>query len=682
MKDSDNEDTISEIKCIFVYISLNFSEIKLIKAWMGDYNIFFILNFIRIRGCFMMRRALIVIFIFISFASVCKAYDTQIDSLEKLVNTSADINEIALWKLEICKIRNSESTIDMSKSLGELHSLLNLIDDENTFINICIFSGSVFRSSGQYDNALKYDFLGLKHAEKNNNLLLEAKLLNNIGIDFYQTKNFNKALEYYLLAEKIYLEVGDTPGTGDCYNNIAMAYDDLEKSDSALFYYDKAQLIFEKSNDKDAISDILNNKAGVYYKNGDFEKVLELVMKSLAIQEELGNENKIAYTLINIGMLYASMGEYKKAIEYEERGLLIAEKNGSYPHLRFGYKSLSDAYAGIGDYQKAFLTQMKYEAANDTIFNQDMAQAISEMQTKYETEKIEQQVKLLQTENELADTRINKGRILILTFLIVIILAFIIAIILIRQNKFKSRLNKDLESKNIELSSLNATKNKFFAIVSHDMKNPLSGFKAITSSLDESFDEMSENDVKKYIKLLRNSSDQLNELLKGLLNWAALLSSNKEIVVKELQLTEIINEIVKLVKNDCNLKGIELNVNISDHPKVYVDENMLLTIVRNIVSNAIKFTPSGGMIAISLFNENNRNIVMIKDTGIGIEQQDINKLFRIDADTKTIGNSKEKGAGLGLILVKEMADRCNIEIIVKSELGKGTEFVLSVPVKK
>ncbi|MDY0389241.1 MAG: tetratricopeptide repeat-containing sensor histidine kinase, partial [Methanolobus sp.] len=408
----------------------------------------------------------------------------------------------------------------------------------------------------------------------------------------------------------------------------------------------------------------------------------ELIMKSLKIQEELGNENKLAYTLINIGILYYSIGEYEKAIEYEERGLLIAEKNENYPHLRFGYKSLADAYAEIGDYQKAFTTHIKFASINDTIFNQDMAQAISEMQTKYETEKIEQQVKLLQTENELADIRIKRGRTVILTFLIIIVLGLLIAVILIRQNRFKARLNKILESKNMELSSLNATKNKFFAIVSHDIKNPLSGFKAITSALDDSFNEMSENDIKKYIKILRNSSNQLDELLKGLLNWSALLNSNKEINLNEVQLSEIINEIVNLVKGDCDLKGVELNVNICDLPKVYADENMLLAIVRNIVSNAIKFTPSGGTIAISIYPENNRNVVSVSDTGIGIEQQDINKLFRIDADTKTIGNSKEKGAGLGLILVKEMAVRCNIDIDVRSEFGKGTEFVLSIPVKK
>lgn len=602
--------------------------------------------------------------------------------MEHLVSSSAELNKIALWKLEICKIKHEESAVDMLKSMDELHLLLNLIDNEDTYIKICLFSGSVYRSSGEYENALRYDFLGLEHAEINESFLLEAKLLNNIGIDFYQSKNFNKALEYYLLAEKKYLEVGDASGTGDCYNNIAMAYDDLEKSDSALFYYEKAQNIFEKHNDKDAISDILNNKAGVYYKNGDFEKVFDLIMKSLEIQEELGNENKVAYTLINIGILYYSLGEYEKAIEYEERGLSIAEKNSSYPHLRFGYESLADAYAEVGDYQKAFSTQIKFAAINDTIFNQDMAQAISEIQTKYETEKIAQQVKLLQTENELADIQINKGRILLLTFLIIIVLGLLIAIILIRQNRFKARLNKILESKNVEMNSLNATKDKFFAIVSHDIKNPLSGFKAITSALDDSFNEMSENDIKKYIKILRNSSNQLDELLKGLLNWSALLNSNKEINLNEVQLSEIINEIVNLVKGDCDLKGVELNVNICDLPKVYADENMLLAIVRNIVSNAIKFTPSGGTIAISIYPENNRNVVSVSDTGIGIEQQDINKLFRIDADTKTIGNSKEKGAGLGLILVKEMAVRCNIDIDVRSEFGKGTEFVLSIPVKK
>ncbi|MDD2475625.1 MAG: tetratricopeptide repeat-containing sensor histidine kinase [Dysgonamonadaceae bacterium] len=626
-----------------------------------------------------MKKALIIALFFVSFFGFCNAYNTQIDSLEKLVNSSVNLNEIAFWKLEICKIRHEQSAIDMSRHLGELHFLLNLIESDETYINICLFTGSVYRSSGQYDNALKYDFLGLKRAENYEDVKLEAKLLNNIGIDLYRSKNLKKSLEYYFLAEQKYLQVGDVFGTGDCYNNIGMAYDDLDKGDSALYYYDKAQDIFEKHNDKDAISDILNNKAGVYYKKGDFKTVLGLVMKSLEIQEGLGNEDKVAYTLINIGILYYSLGDYQKAIEFEERGLAIAEKNGNYPHLRVGYQSLAEAYAKKGDYKKAFLVHIKYAAANDTIFNQDMAQAISEMQTKYETEKIEQQLSLLEIEYKLADILINRGRIVISTFLIIIILGLIIALILIRQNKYKSRLNKVLESKNMELSSLNATKNKFFAIVSHDIKNPLSGFKAITSSLDESFHEMSEDDIKKHIKLLRKSSEQLSELLKGLLSWAALLSSNKELNIKEVQLSEIIHEIVNLVNDDCNSKGIELILNISELPKVYIDENMLLTIVRNIVSNAIKFTPSGGKIEISLYRDNDRNIVLIKDTGIGISQQNLDKLFRIDADTKTIGNSKEKGAGLGLILVKEMADRCNIEIDVKSELGKGTEFRLSIP---
>lgn len=628
-----------------------------------------------------MKKALIIALIFTSFFGVCRAESTQIDSLEKLVNSATDLNKIASWKLEICKVRYKKSAIDMLPYLGELHSLLNSIDSANAYIEICRFSGTVYRTLGQYENALKYDFLGLKRAEQSGNVVLEAKLLNNIGINFYRSTNFKKALDYYLLAEKKYVEVDDTFGTGDCYNNIGMTYDDLEKTDSALFFYEKAQNIYEQYNDKDAISDILNNMAGVYYKNGDFEKVLNLAMKSLKILEELGDEDKVASTLINIGMIYYSLGEYKKAIEYEERGLAIAEKNRRYPYLRFGYKSLADAYAGIGDYQKAFSIQNKYAAANDTIFNQNLAQAISEMQAKYETEKNVQRVKLLQTENQLAAIQINKGRILIFTFLIVIVLGTIIAIILMRQNKFKSRLNKDLEKKNTQLSILNATKNKFFAIVSHDMKNPLSGFKTITSSLDDSFHEMSENNVKKCIKLLRNSSDQLNELLKGLLSWAALLGSNKEIDLKEVQLSTIIKDVVKLVSGDCDSKGVELNVNICDLPEVYVDENMLRTIVRNIVSNAVKFTSSGGKVEISLSRDNNRNIVLIQDTGIGIKQQDINKLFRIDADTKTIGNSKEKGAGLGLILAKEMADRCNIEIDVKSEFGKGTEFVLSIPVK-
>ncbi|MDD2386520.1 MAG: hypothetical protein PHP52_07030, partial [Bacteroidales bacterium] len=130
-----------------------------------------------------MKKTLIIILISISFVCVSKAYNTPVDSLEHLVSSSADLNKIALWKLEICKIQCQESTNDKSKSLDELHLLLNLIDNEDTYIKICLLSGSVYRSSGQYEDALKYDLLGLKHTEKNKDVLLEAKALNNIGID-------------------------------------------------------------------------------------------------------------------------------------------------------------------------------------------------------------------------------------------------------------------------------------------------------------------------------------------------------------------------------------------------------------------------------------------------------------------------------------------------------------------
>ncbi len=623
-----------------------------------------------------MKNFLIFFLFFFSFNTI-KAQNT--DSLLNLLEKTTETNKKAEVLFELCKANYHTSLNSAVIYLEKLLKLAPNIKNTDFLIQIYQFSGSLYRAKGDYEKALEHDLKGLKLLENNSNQIKKAKLLNNVGIDFYRLYDYTKALKYFKESQIISINNNDSISIGNSYNNIGMIYDDMNKLDSALMFYKKAKKIYTAINEKDAIADVLNNFAGVFYKKNNFDKVLLYAQQSLEIQKELGNKKKIAYTLINIGVLYFSIKNYSKAIEYELEGIKVAEEIGSVPLIRFGSKNIAEAYAKINDFENAYKFHLKYSVANDSIFNKDKVSSMNDMQTKYETEKKEQQISILEKEANIRDLKIQKITILLISTSVLIVLILSIIVILYRQNKQKEKINKLLETKNDKLNILNATKDKFFAIISHDLKNPLSAFCNITNSLETYFNEIEKDELHNYIKDLNKSSAELQNLLQNLLQWAAMQNNRLISNPEKINLPEIINENISLLKNNADKKQIKLNSKIQNRTTIYADVLMIKTVFRNLLSNAIKFTEKNGKIEIMAKTTGKYIEIELKDNGIGINQEDISKLFRIDVDTKKIGNSPEKGTGLGLILAKEMLEKNNGQISVKSKIGKGTSFFITLP---
>jgi len=622
-------------------------------------------------------KTITLIFFFLISVFPCLA-QTPIDSIFHLIEKSGNEKKQTEWLFEICKIAHETNDASSIEYLHNLHGRIEKTDDELKAA-IYHFSGSVYRAGGDYEKALEFDLKALKISEILEDTKLQAKLLNNIGIDFYRLTNYDKALSYFSQAQLIYNQIDDTLGMGDSYNNIGMIYDDMHKPDSALIFYQNAYNLFLEIDRKDAVADVLNNLAGVYYQKAEFDKVLKYALQSLDIQKEIGNEHKISYTLINIGVLYFSLGNYSKAIEYELEGIAIAQKIGSLPFIRFGCKNIAEAYSKIGDYEKAYKYHVEYAAANDSIFNKDMVTSMNEMQTKYETEKKEQQIEILEQKSKIDNLKYQRIRLFGLSLLVVLILILVIIVILYRQNKQKALTNELLSDKNEELKVLNATKDKFFAIISHDLKNPLSGFYAITNSIDDYFEDINKDDLHTYIRELRTSSRQLKDLLYDLLQWAALQTKEIAETPQEVNINKLVEETISFLQASIKEKKHRISNKISYNTVVNIDNNMISVIFRNLIANAIKFTPENGEISIYEQNFNNQIKFFVKDSGIGMSENDMKKLFRIDIDTKTIGSSPEKGTGLGLILVKEMVEKLNGQIKVESKIGKGSTFIIILP---
>jgi signal transduction histidine kinase/ligand-binding sensor domain-containing protein len=240
----------------------------------------------------------------------------------------------------------------------------------------------------------------------------------------------------------------------------------------------------------------------------------------------------------------------------------------------------------------------------------------------------------------------------------------------------------ELEKVNIHLQELNTTKDKFFSIIAHDLKNPFGTILGFVELMYMNFDKMTDEKKKDFIKIIYTASQNVFNLLENLLLWARSQTNRIKFEPVVFNVTEQINENITLLKEMYQRKNISLAFNQSEPAQVFADKNMINTIIRNVISNAVKFTPNGGEISVTLSNSEDFTTISVKDSGIGISIGDIDKLFRVDAHSSREGTAGETGTGLGLILCKEYIDKHKTRIWVESTEGKGSTFFFTIPAAK
>lgn len=248
----------------------------------------------------------------------------------------------------------------------------------------------------------------------------------------------------------------------------------------------------------------------------------------------------------------------------------------------------------------------------------------------------------------------------------------------ISENKLKT-LNAQLKESEQKLIYINEQKDKFFSIIAHDLKSPFTTIIGLTEILSEDFDYYSEEEKKDYLISIKNAGNNTYKLLENLLEWAQSQTGAIPFNPQKLEIKDVVNEIRDVLKMNAQKKQIELLVNISSDIFVFADKNMLHTILRNLITNAIKFSYSGSSIEINCINTTKDTIISVKDQGVGIKEEDISKMFQIGYKLKNFGTMNEKGTGLGLLLCKEFVEKHGGKIWVESTIGEGSEFSCSFP---
>jgi ligand-binding sensor domain-containing protein/signal transduction histidine kinase len=233
--------------------------------------------------------------------------------------------------------------------------------------------------------------------------------------------------------------------------------------------------------------------------------------------------------------------------------------------------------------------------------------------------------------------------------------------------------------KNRELKELNGTKDKFFSIIGHDLGNQFNIIIGFSELLISGFKNMAAEKIEHHLTNIYNSSNLAHELLENLLTWAKIQTRAIKFNPAPMDVHKKIMESIEFLEGAAAKKNIKIKVTAKEELQVNADVNMFSTVVRNLVANAIKFTHMRGHIVIHLQKRENFCEVVVQDNGIGISEENIQKIFRIDSNHTTLGTNGEKGTGLGLILCKEFIEKHNGEIHVESEVGKGSRFIFTLP---
>ena len=238
---------------------------------------------------------------------------------------------------------------------------------------------------------------------------------------------------------------------------------------------------------------------------------------------------------------------------------------------------------------------------------------------------------------------------------------------------------EELHLINKKLDELNSTKDKLFSIIAHDLRNPTNAIVGLSNLLLKNSSKYEPEKSKRILEVINSTSKSTLSLLENLLAWAKSQTGQITFDPINMNLIQEVNSIMELLDNSAKEKEITIFYNIDPDVKIVADRNMLHVILRNLISNAIKFTNIDGQITISYQMSNEMHEISVSDNGVGIDQTTLKKLFRVETNTSTIGTANEIGTGLGLIICKEFVERHGGKIFVESEIGSGSEFKFIIP---
>ena len=539
----------------------------------------------------------------------------------------------------------------------------------------------IFKYLQRLDSSIFYAEKTIDIAQKYPNDSLEKSALDKLAILCYKANNFPKA-EFYF-KKLVYNPLSNSSQKKDYLNTIALTFRKRQQYDSALFYFKNALQWAEQLKDTAWMGLINGNIGHVFYLQKNYSASLPGLLLDVDYSFRINNLQSALNALSTLTSIYISQRNMRMAkIYYDSLANNIGRTENQEVHLEF-YNTSSIYFENIGDFQKANQFLHSYLTLAYEIKDLENFTKAAELEAQYDFErqirKIENLERLSQ-EQEFTNQQKNKFLIGTIFF---IFLGSILTYLLYRSNRYKHRTNKILQEQNIRikdqtkhLNQLNATKDKLFSIIGHDLRSPIHSLKALLEMVRKEI--MTPEEFKQFSTQLQKNVEHVYFTLDNLLIWSSNQLQGIETHPQKTKLYDLVVEIQNLFSELLHEKEIIFKNKLSPKDIVMVDPNHIRLVFRNLISNAIKFTEHRGKINVSGYSQNDLLIISIHDNGIGMSSETLAHLF--DQNTKTTPGTKgEKGTGLGLSLCKEMLEKNKGTLTAESIPGKGTTFRISLP---
>lgn len=515
-----------------------------------------------------------------------------------------------------------------------------------------------------------------------------AELLANIGLVHDEMDNFTEAIEYFRKALKLNQSIGDTGSMAIDYDYLGAAYARLKMPDSALVNYHQALYLFKKIGKEDRYAISLSNIATVFPNYPDsLNKAINYFNMAWKKFQELGWYHYEADIQNGIANVLTKQGKFEEAISSFNKSIQLAQQFKRELLLKkINYLGLSEVYQKKGDYKHALENHILYSQYTDSVVEKQRFEQTVLLEKQYETEKKGKEILQLQARHELTNIQLRKNKQLKLLGFVTVLLLLMFIFFISKKYFDKIKLNQLLEEKNHlieqseqELRLLNSAKNKFFSIIAHDLKNPFHSVMGFSCLLSKDYDLFSEKERREFATDIYQSTNNILRLLDNLLEWSKSQTGRLNFTPIETGFFQILENSLSVLRPLAQQKKIQMTYNCHDELKVYADPLMIETVLRNLINNAIKFTPNNGSVGIMVEQVENMVRINVSDTGVGISEEEVQNLFHIDSKVKRKGTNNEDGSGLGLILCKEFVNKNNGMLWVESTMGKGSLFSFTIP---
>jgi signal transduction histidine kinase len=610
---------------------------------------------------------------------------------------------------------NSDSALAYSEKAFQLSAGIKYISGQ---ADIRLMQANIYTQLKDYEKAYEYYMEAFHKYSTLNDEAGIGTVYNGLGTSFNQRQDYSKAIKYFSQAMNAFEKSGSKQGSASTYIQIGILHSKTANNEKALQSFEKALGIATSINDK-KIAAIAHNNIGIVYSNmGLYKKALTAFVRAknlslitntipfvaeaymnmgVAFRElnnydssnlsfnialnyfiQSGNKEGIAKTYQGLGDLYIDEKEFDKARQFIGLSNSYAQGIRNNSILFDNYNLLVYISKSEGNNGEAFEYYDRLLLLKDSLFNAEKISSIERVKSGYELEKKQETIEELQEENNVKTRQRNS---LIIAFGIAA-LSLILLYFSIRQIKRKRKLllyqKSVLENQKKELEDLHLVKDKFFSILSHDLRSPMVNILGLLNVIT-SDNSLSEADKKFMFESLKSHTTSTLETMDNMLAWGKQQIRDNKSEIEEVNIHEVADRVVRFLQHSADNKSIQIINQINSDVHIMADNHRLEFVLRNLMSNALKFSHKNSKVELWTSADDMFVNIHVKDFGTGMKQELQERLFDVNQTQSIIGTAGEMGTGLGLILSKEFINQNNGSLLVSSELGEGTTFTIRHP---